>query len=222
MRSIRQVPTNEDFNKKSIDARIYGYFQTESYLGATEDGEEVRFVYRNNFTNEGLSKVVQISVSQTQRNIRTLKAAGFIIDGKVWNKERTALCNALILTEYSDKIQYIRLDTLRELVYIANKDMIKVYASLLGWYEYKKSRNKTFIFTKKQLIEHCFGMKSTSHQRDYDEINAILKGLVLLGLIEYRNIVCDSPEHHLHYRMELLKVNKTVKEVVIETVQRRG
>lgn len=215
-KSTRQIPTSKDFNKKTINDKLYGFFQINSYLGLDEDDQPVRFIYRRNFTNEGLADVLGISTMQAKRQVKVLKVAGFIADGKVWNKEKTTLHRAFVLTEYEKEIQYIQFDTLKKLVALTNKNVIKVYAHLLGWYGLKQNTGSNFIFTKKQLILYCFGVKSTTNQADYEAINIILEGLVLLGLIEYKYIVCDSPEGHYHTRMELTKVNKTVKEVSIE------
>lgn len=216
MGDIRQIPTNERFNKKTIDDLLYGYFQMMSYLGIDKEGNKVRFVYRNHFTNEDLAATLDVSVSQARRKVKILKDAGFIAEDQVWNAAKTELCKVFVLTEYSNEIQYIQVDTLEKLVDTTNKNVIKVYAYLLGWHGFKKRSNSKFIFTKKQLIEYCFGMSSTTNQRDYKAINNILECLVLFGLIEYKNIYCTSPEGHLHLRMELTKVNEKVKAVVIE------
>jgi len=158
-----------------------------------------------------------------------LKSSGFIVEDMITSQDGSLLFKAYVLTEYSRHIQYIPVQTLQKLVDTTNQNVIKVYAYLLGWYGHKaagftaaaiagKRGPGYFIFTKKQLIQHCLGMSSTTHQRDYDAINNILDCLVLFGLIQYENIICNSPNDHQHVRMKLKKVNKFIKEVNIKTV----
>ena len=176
----KNIPVEGGFMKKSIDDRIYGYLQLNSYKGVDKEGNEIYFVYKGDHNNTTISKKLKINRRTVGRKIENLIEAGYIEESQVYNKQKEELVPCYIIKKIDLAFQKIDYDTLKLLVYATQDYVIKIYVYLLN----AIYKNPHYEFTYKELMTECLGLKSVHNTRDYDIVKACLELLIRLKLLK--------------------------------------
>lgn len=204
-KELRRIPLEDKFMVKKINDILYGYLQSISYI----DKDKVRFVYKSEVNFSRLEQVFkgEFKRLKLKRDFDYLVNCGFIEEGIVidlYGKE----VEAYILPFNTDSIfKLIPLDTVKFLVDTLSANSIKIYTYLLNRFD---GFGSEYHFTMKELIK-VLGMKSITHQRDYDMVDNILTCLVnneLIKIAEYTELINNKPVP----RKRLLKVNLDYKK----------
>lgn len=176
----KNIPLEGDFMKKSIDDRIYGYLQLNSYKGVDKDNNVIYFVYKQDHNITAISKNLKINRRTTGRKMENLIKSGYIEESTVLSKKGDEEVPCYIIKKIDLAYQKIDYDTLRLLVYTTQDYVIKIYVYLLN----AIYKNPHYEFTYKELMYECLGIKSTHNSRDYDIVKSCLELLIRLKLLK--------------------------------------
>ena len=222
MQQKRRIPMEEKFMKgdKNISKSkpndvLYGYLQMISYV----DNDGRRFIYKKDYSHSGVEKYfgydetgkANFSKKNAERAFRVLIQYGYVRETKVVGLKGN-LVKAYELPYDVDKLfQYIDLETLKFLLNFASPNVIKVYI----FFKYKfYCFGDKFVFTQQMLLEECFGLSSnTRHKHNVEALNHILKGLKLLGLIDWCEYTIMTDDGIQIPQKRLLSVSDRVKEI---------
>lgn len=221
MTEKRRIPMEEKFMKgdKNISKSkpndvLYGYLQMISYL----DGDGRRFVYKKDYAPSKVEEYFGCDIDgkprfpkkNVQRAFRVLVQYGYVRETKVVGLKGNYVKAYELPYDVNELFQYIDLETLRFLLNFSNTNVIKVY--IFFKYKYFCFGDK-FVFTKKMLLEECFGLSSTTkHKSNMDKLNDILKGLRILGLIDWCEYYITNDKGYNIPQRRLLKVSDKVEE----------
>ena len=225
MAEKRRIPMEEKFMKgdKNISKSkpndvLYGYLQMISYI----DNDGRRFVYKKDYSHSGVEKHfgydengrAHFPKKNIERAFRVLVQYGYIREIKVVGLKGNLVKAYELPYDVNKLFQYIDLETLKFLLDVVNPNVIKVYIFLK--YKYFCFGDK-FIFTKQMLLEECFGLSSTTkHKSNMERLGNIMKGLKILGLIDWCEYYITNDKGHKIPKRRLLfvsdKVNETCKK----------
>lgn len=219
-KDLRSIPLKEDFmNNKNINDTLYGYYQTISYINSNKE----RFVYKSHINKTQMSKELEISKPTITSNTNTLIKFGYLVEGKVKDNYGNEVdCYYLPFEE--SYFQLIPNITLRYLIKVKSKYVIKIYSYLLNKYIHKRKSNEKYIFTKKELLKVLGysdksiekGSKGKNQSNPYEVINFILNSLKNEGLINYEEFYYEGKKH-LIPNIRLTFVGTTIKGMEKET-----
>lgn len=193
VKTERAIYIQGEFMKKTYNDLIFAFFQINSKC----DGEGVRYCdtkINNVPIVTAICDTLRMKDKTVRRKIEKLIDGGFVI------KEEDRYLIPKILKGF----QYIDLYTLEYLVNTVNLNVIKVYAYLLNKV---KNVDEHYIFSKKELIQNCLGVKSITHDRDYVIIEDILNCLQandLLVLTETKKVFNFGEAKTFYYQIENL------------------
>ena len=177
----KPIPTEKDFMINKISDLVYGYLQTQSYIGKNTKGEEVSLVYKTNYLIDDISRATKIKKRTVYNKVKNLVNSGYIKEEEVFDKD------GHVKKAYTFKTinlyQKVNMETLRYLVSTGNDNVIKVYVYLLNRYLYKQNINKQYLFSERDIILDCFGITSTTHSSDYKKVHDILNCLINNNLL---------------------------------------
>ena len=158
-------------NDKKIDAELYAFLISYSYPNENNQTE----THKTDLpTQPQICEKINIKSTTTYRtHIKYLIDSGYIVDTG----------ESYIFPRKEDIYFDIPLATLQFLNDTVQEPVIKAYIYLGQRNKYKSG----YIFTLEELAEHI-GIKLKGHQREYIQLNNILRALELCGLLETRTI----------------------------------
>lgn len=181
-KDLRFIPLTEGFMDKKTNDILYGYLQTITYL----DKNRERYVIQNDLDNQLhiIKDLMDLKTNKTVKaHLKHLIEVGLVVKGTTKDLKGNDIDCLYLPTKEHNIFKLIPLETLEYLIFTKNKFSIKIYVYLLNKYQWKNGENKTYEFSKKELLR-AVGWKGT-HQREYDIINNILLDLSNSGLISY-------------------------------------
>ena len=212
----KPIPTEKEFMINKISDLVYGYLQTKSYIGKNIKGETVSLVYKTNYLVGDISKATKIKTRTVYNKIKNLLDSGYIKEEDIVDKDgevrRAYTFKAVTL------YQKVNMETLRYLVSTGNDNVIKVYVYLLNQYLYRKNINKQYLFTEKDILIDCFGLKSTSHSSDYKKVHDILNCLINNNLLVLgdKKVKKDTKSGSQTYYFKVVKMNLVYRDNISE------
>lgn len=199
----RKIPNDTlTLANKSFSDILYSYLQIISNEPAA-DGR--RYIRKKDINTKEVCNLLGVQTRSYQDKLKKLKELNYISEEQ-----------GMIFIN-TDGPTYFKIpkETLNEMIIISNKNVIKVYLILGNMYEAHFDPQFSLEYIAKGL-----GYANAKYKGVRDMIETILKGLVLLGLIEYENLVLYDNGKGIPVKMKrLIRVNKNIQEVPIRTLE---
>jgi hypothetical protein len=224
--TLRVISLEDNFMKnKNINDAIYGYYQSISYL----DKDNRRFVYKQHINYTDMENNLGFTRKTIRSNTKVLIDTGFLEEGTTkdnYGKE----VECYYLPYKHNYFRCIPNTTLKYLLTVKGKDVIKVYVYLLDKFLWKAKQGEKYIFTGKELLlaigysEKTItkGSKGKKSSFDpYEKIRYILNSLSNEGLIKFEKVYYKGINHTIP-NMKLIQVNTVVKGMEKETQKADG
>lgn len=213
----RIIPLDDCFmrDKKAHDI-VWAWLQVNSTL---RDSDKLRFVYCERSKNAQYEKIYnaigqKISKNTIANTLKLYENTDMITYSTIKDIKGKDT-KIIILSQNFERFQYIPLRLLQYFVNTANDNVIKVYAYLLGRYQWKTKENTNYMFTLTEIVEAIgYNPKTKGNTKMIDDI---LTSLQLQGLIEYKTtyiLVKDNTIPSIRHILKnvSLEVNKQDKK----------
>lgn len=202
---------------KTIYDRIWVYLQLNSYIGKDLEEQQHRFIYKDFESTSELYRRINTKVYDKKgkeknffsyntftKSFKTLQKLGYITQGKILDNKRN-LVDVYYLKEDFIPFKLIPMQTLEFLMNTKRNNIVKIYATLLNWYKFKRG----YRFTQEELA-NAIGYTSKCKNVEIQEILWLLKHC---GLIQFTHTKVMTSSGKATYYYVLNNVNTTVTKI---------
>lgn len=194
----RRISLEEDFMNYSSDDLLYGALQ---YLATYHPTLKKLYLTKKNLTKhkKELYILCGLDAKKLKRHLDKLKEKNLIKEEMVLIND-TEYASYTFPYDYDGLYQLVNNEMLWYIVSTRSQQAVRVYITLLNWYQWKSKDDDTFSFTNKDIMQKLGYSTNSNNTLVSSAITNILESFKREGVINYEEV----------YEEKILNTGETV------------